>query len=160
MCIRRDVIDLAIGFPHRRRISSWPLEQSFFKLAIISHIAVLFVMSCTKWMIHFRWLLILVHFRWLLFGATKSYFINYSRVVIILPNTDWCKSAFSTYSFKKLAFHLLYSSSEENDMVKLSFWNFAFHFNFGISIEKIKKYGLLSNHSFQKIQEHGSWKGL
>ena len=37
-------------------------------------------------------------------GATKLYFIFYSRVVIILPSTGLYKSAFSTYSFGKTRF--------------------------------------------------------
>ena len=38
--------------------------------------------------------------------ATKLYFMHYSCVVIILFNMDLFKSAFSTYSFKNLAFRL------------------------------------------------------
>ena len=34
-------------------------------------------------------------------GTTKLYFMNYSRVVIILFSTGLQKSAFSTYSFGK-----------------------------------------------------------
>ena len=36
-------------------------------------------------------------------GATKSY-TQYSCVVIVLFNTDLCRSAFSTVSFRKLVF--------------------------------------------------------
>ena len=39
-------------------------------------------------------------------GAMKSYFMLYSSVVIVLFNVELYKSAFSTYSFKKQAFHL------------------------------------------------------
>ena len=37
-------------------------------------------------------------------GATKSYFTHYSCVVIVFFNTDLCRSAFSTVSFRKLVF--------------------------------------------------------
>ena len=37
-------------------------------------------------------------------GATKSYFSHHSCVVIVLFNTDLCRSAFSTISFGKLFF--------------------------------------------------------
>ena len=39
-------------------------------------------------------------------GATKSYFTHYSCVVIVLFNTDLCRSASSTVSFRKLGFRL------------------------------------------------------
>ena len=39
-------------------------------------------------------------------GATKSYFMHYPCVVIVLFNTDLCRSAFSTISFGKLVFRL------------------------------------------------------
>ena len=39
-------------------------------------------------------------------GATKSYFMHYSFVVIALFNTALCRSAFSIVSFGKLAFRL------------------------------------------------------
>ena len=38
--------------------------------------------------------------------AAKSYFMHYPYVVIILFNTDFCRSAFLTISFGKLIFHL------------------------------------------------------
>ena len=37
-------------------------------------------------------------------GATKSYYMQYSCVVIVLFNTALCRSAFSTVSFRKLVF--------------------------------------------------------
>ena len=40
-------------------------------------------------------------------GAKKLYFMHYSGVVITLFNKNLCKSAFSTYSLKNPAFHLL-----------------------------------------------------
>ena len=39
-------------------------------------------------------------------GATKSYFLHYSCVVIILFNAGFCRSAFSTISVGKLFFCL------------------------------------------------------
>ena len=39
-------------------------------------------------------------------GATKSCFTQYSCVVIVLFNTGFCRSAFSTISFGKLIFRL------------------------------------------------------
>ena len=39
-------------------------------------------------------------------GAPKSYFFNYWCIDIICFNTDLLKSGFSTYSFRKLVFHL------------------------------------------------------
>ena len=39
-----------------------------------------------------------------LIGATKSYFLQYSCVAIVLFNKGLCKSAFSTVSFRKLVF--------------------------------------------------------
>ena len=44
-------------------------------------------------------------------GAMKSCFMSYSCSVIILLNTDLCKSAFSTYSFKNQIFVFLCSVS-------------------------------------------------
>ena len=44
--------------------------------------------------------------KFLLPGATKLYFAHYSCVVIIFYNKDLCKSAFSTYYFRRLVFHL------------------------------------------------------
>ena len=39
-------------------------------------------------------------------GATKLYFTHYSCVIIILFNTDLCRSTFSVISFRKLVFRL------------------------------------------------------
>ena len=39
-------------------------------------------------------------------GATKLYFMHYFWVIIIFFITDLYKSAFSTYSFKKIIFYL------------------------------------------------------
>ena len=39
-------------------------------------------------------------------GATKLYFTHYSCVIIILFNTDLCRSTFSAISFRKLVFRL------------------------------------------------------
>ena len=48
----------------------------------------------------------LINFLWqeVIKGATKSYFTNYSFVVIVLFNTALCRSAFSTVFFIKLVF--------------------------------------------------------
>ena len=50
-------------------------------------------------------------------GATKSYFMHYSCVVIVFFNTTLCRSAFSTDSFRKLVFRL--SVLSLNQVIKI-----------------------------------------
>ena len=54
-------------------------------------------------------------FRWNVKGATKSYFMHYSCVVIVLFNTALCRSAFFYMSsFRKLFFRLSVLSLNED----------------------------------------------
>ena len=47
-------------------------------------------------------------------GATKSYYTQYSCVVIVLFNTALCRSVFSTVSFRKLVFFLSFCAFFES----------------------------------------------
>ena len=49
-------------------------------------------------------------------GAKKSYYTQYSCVVIVLFNTALCRSAFSTVSFRKLVFLSFCASFESRQL--------------------------------------------
>ena len=79
-----------------------------------------FYLSCQKRQYcHEKWCW---HYQEMLFkGATKSYFMPSSWIVISLFNADLCRSTFSTYYFKKVFF----SSS-----CVLCFCHFCFELDF------------------------------
>ena len=66
-------------------------------------------------------------------GATKLYFMCYSRVVIILFNTGLYRSGFSTYSFDKIRFSsscvLIFHVSVSLAFLLFSFSDLCLEFN-------------------------------